>query len=349
MPVLYFVAGFFALPSLQRYGVTGFIKAKLKRLGAPLVLLGLFFVPVINFIGYLNRGDESIGFLRYWWRHFPTLFSLEPVLFTNPAIGARHADDFSQWHLWFISLLLLFFILLALFCRRLAKTAGTAEHRQPAPAAAIAAQMSIAGLLIALAVAGVNRVSPDWAWFKIGSILLIQPTRVPLYAGLFALGALAWYRGWFKAAPLPLKPWIWACASLALSLLLIAGLKNFVTAPQPPPVGPSLYFAGLRTFACLAFIGWFTTLAQRRLDKSTPIHRSLFPASYDIYLIHLPIVVLLQWGAFLLPFALGIKFAFILLAACLISWLLSRYVIQPRPHLAVALLLAAFLLAGAVM
>ncbi len=214
MPVLYFVAGYFALPSLQRHGVNGFIRAKLKRLGLPLVLLGFFFVPVITYIGHLGRTGGSNGFLLYWWQHLPTLFSLEPVLFADPVVGARHANDFSQWHLWFISLLLLFFLLLAMFCRRLAHADQTAGQRQPAAPKTIIAQMLVAGVLITLAMALVNRICPDWAWFTIGALLLIQPTRVPLYAGLFILGAPAWHKNWFKIAPLPLKPWIWACASL---------------------------------------------------------------------------------------------------------------------------------------
>lgn len=349
MPVLYFVAGYFALPSLLRHGVKGFIRVKLKRLGLPLVLLGLFFLPVITYIGHLGRAGESTGFLPYWWRHLPTLFSLEPVLFVDPIVGIRHADDFSQWHLWFITLLLLFFLLLALFCRRLAHGDQAAGQRQPAAPKTIIAQMLTTGFLMTLAMALVNRISPDWAWFKIGALLLIQPTRVPLYAGLFILGALAWHKNWFRIAPLPLKPWIWACTSLVLTLILLAGAKAFMTAPHTPPLGMSLSFAGLRAFACLAYIGWFTTLAQRRLDKATPAYLTLYPSSYDIYLIHLPIVVLLQWGAVRLPLPAGVRFVFISLAACLVSWWLSRHVIQLRPRLAVVLLLAGFLICGIVL
>ncbi len=134
-----------------------------------------------------------------------------------------------------------------------------------------------------------------------------------------------------------------------LTLTFLAGIKMFVTAPQPPPLGMSLSFAGLRAFACLAYIGWFTTLTQSRLPKATPAHLSLYPASYDIFLIHLPIVVLLQWGALLLPLPAGARFVVISLAACLISWLLSRFLIQPRPRLAVVLLLAGFLFFGIVL
>ena len=35
MPVLFFVAGYFALPSLQHKGPTAFLKSKFKRLGIP--------------------------------------------------------------------------------------------------------------------------------------------------------------------------------------------------------------------------------------------------------------------------------------------------------------------------
>ena len=62
MPILFFIAGFFAPSSLVKRGVGGFINAKLKRLGIPLVLVGIFVVPLISFIGYRNRPDAALGF-----------------------------------------------------------------------------------------------------------------------------------------------------------------------------------------------------------------------------------------------------------------------------------------------
>lgn len=349
MPVLFFVAGYFALPSLKRHGVKGFVLAKLRRLGIPLILLVVFFVPIITYIGHLSHTKDATGFLHFWWQHLPTVFSLEPVLFDDPLLVARHANDFHQWHLWFISLLLLFYLLLSPFGRRLTHTDQTdAQGQSPSPGT-IFAYLLTTGLLISLVMAMVNIFSIDWIWLKIGSVLLIQPTRVPLYAGLFILGALAWHKNWFKTEPLPLKPWVWAGASLGLILALLVGLKHFMTQPQPPPFAMSFYFAGMRTFSCLALIGLFTTLTQRHLYKATPSYRTLYPASYDIYLIHLPIVVLLQRAALSLDLPIGVKFVVISLAASLISWALSRYVIQSRPRLAVVLLLAVFLGFGAVL
>ena len=71
--VLFFLAGFFALPSLSTQGSRRFISVKLKRLGIPLLLIGLFFVPLISCIGYRNRTADAHGFFRFWWMQMQTV------------------------------------------------------------------------------------------------------------------------------------------------------------------------------------------------------------------------------------------------------------------------------------
>ena len=46
MPVFFFVAGYFALPSLMKQGTWKFLKGKLRRLGVPWVLAILIIVPL---------------------------------------------------------------------------------------------------------------------------------------------------------------------------------------------------------------------------------------------------------------------------------------------------------------
>jgi fucose 4-O-acetylase-like acetyltransferase len=113
MPILFLIAGFFAPSSLAKRGRGGFINAKLKRLGIPLVLAGLFLVPMISFIGYRNRPDAALDFFRFWWMQIHTLADWHWINFADPRTGLQHINDFSLWHLWFISLLLVMFLLTA--------------------------------------------------------------------------------------------------------------------------------------------------------------------------------------------------------------------------------------------
>lgn len=50
MPVLFFISGYFALPSYQVKGASRVIKAKLKRFGVPLVLGVFLIIPYQRYI-----------------------------------------------------------------------------------------------------------------------------------------------------------------------------------------------------------------------------------------------------------------------------------------------------------
>jgi fucose 4-O-acetylase-like acetyltransferase len=114
MPVLFFIAGYFALPSLKRRGFAGFLRAKGRRLGIPLVLVGFFLAPVMPYVRHLAVAAEPSGFLAYWWAQMKTFVPRGwEHASTLPEIEA-HLDDFLQHYLWFLSFLLLFFLLFAL-------------------------------------------------------------------------------------------------------------------------------------------------------------------------------------------------------------------------------------------
>jgi glucan biosynthesis protein C len=108
MPTLFFIAGYFALPSLQQKGKWLFIRVKLKRLGIPW-LLGIFLlVPIINYIHLYSRGYPTT--LMSLWGKFALNFEEVLSLYTG---FITSVVKFHQHHFWFISLLLVFFIVFA--------------------------------------------------------------------------------------------------------------------------------------------------------------------------------------------------------------------------------------------
>ncbi len=347
MPVLYFIAGYFALPSLRKHGAGGFAIRKLKRLGLPLLLLGIFLVPVVGYIGYHGRTPDPTGFFTYWWRQMPSAFSLQWVHFVNPQVAARHMNDFAIWHLWFISLLLIFFLLTALVYRWLWRPHWQ-ERQPPSPTNyAVMRVLVTTAAGIGLSVALVNRYCPDWSWAKWGGFIMFQPTRVPVYAGLFIFGIYTFARRWFTASSLPGSPWLWlaACGVLSLALLVVA--KAMLTIPAPIPWSRALSQGLLRALLCLAYIGLLTTLGWRFSRRPNAFWRNLYPVSYDIYLIHLPIVVGLQWMVAALPVSIYLKFTLVAAAGVALSWGLGRALMTPRPKTALGVLVTIFAVTAA--
>jgi glucan biosynthesis protein C len=50
MTVLFFIAGYFALPSLEKRGGKRFVIGKLKRLGLPWLVVIVLLLPVLDYL-----------------------------------------------------------------------------------------------------------------------------------------------------------------------------------------------------------------------------------------------------------------------------------------------------------
>jgi len=55
MNILFFIAGYFTLPSLQNKGGGSFLKAKLKRLGIPWLVVTILVLPILDYIHYYTQ------------------------------------------------------------------------------------------------------------------------------------------------------------------------------------------------------------------------------------------------------------------------------------------------------
>ena len=107
MPTLFFIAGYFTLPSLHRKGTWLFIKSKLIRLGIPWLIGVLLLGPVRIYIHKYSRGFEDLNL----WRLF--VINIKDVLALRTGF-INSVYQFNHVHFWFISLLLFFFLVFAL-------------------------------------------------------------------------------------------------------------------------------------------------------------------------------------------------------------------------------------------
>jgi glucans biosynthesis protein C len=108
MPVFFFVAGYFAVPSLEKQGAGKFINAKLRRLGVPWLLAILVIVPVARYGTLMKSGSDVVhlSFGQYWVEYLKGV----GTFYVGPWTG----DRMNQMHFWFLFLLLTLFIVLAL-------------------------------------------------------------------------------------------------------------------------------------------------------------------------------------------------------------------------------------------
>ncbi|NNK96312.1 MAG: acyltransferase family protein, partial [Desulfobacterales bacterium] len=218
MPVLYFIAGYFAIPSFRKNGRWFFLRRKVKRLGLPLLLMIPLVSPFFGYVYHYTRHEYSsfFGFGGYWLDYMSSALDVRIKILTS-------VDQFSHSHLWFMSLLLLFFILFALLVRNPAQretASPQGSHETPSPGSTLAVLTGVGFLtMLSTFIADsifANPSNPD-PWVSIANILQFQPGKVVSYVLYFGLGVYAFQKKWFVAAEWPGRLSLWTVLALLLS------------------------------------------------------------------------------------------------------------------------------------
>jgi glucans biosynthesis protein C len=311
MSVFFLIAGFFSRALRERLGTGGFVKNRLRRIALPLLAFYLLVTP-FTFIAFI-WGMRQLGLPG-------------PPLVPPPAplVGPP-----MPWgHLWFLYLLLLLYVAVvagrslctALDARGSFRTAVTRLF------GVLMSSRLMALVLAAPVAASLYAVSWWQPWHGIPAPLIGFVPNVPAllaYGGAFvcgwlmhretrALGSLA------AAWPLHLAA---AIVSTAVALALVGITPRF--GPVPLSVGSRATYAFAYLLATWCWTFALVGLAVRLLSAASTRWRYLADASYWIYIVHLPIVWLLQ--AWMLRWPLHWSVKFVLVIALTGAFLLLTY------------------------
>ncbi len=293
MLTFFLIAGFVARLSFDKLGAGAFFKDRLRRIGVPLVIgWPILFVALMAAAGMLKPALDSVSLARF------------PLI-----------------HLWFLYLLAIFYVAVALIHPLLARLGWlTRLLMHPGAIVLLAAPLCL-GLYL----------HPWWVmWFGVPTpdqSLLPNLPSVAGYGIAFAFGWLAqrhsealalWERRW----PLYL---LLACACTGYCMAQVGMTPLLMPAPQGQLklIYAASYSLGAWSWA-LALIG----MAQRFLNGPSRVRRYLADASYWIYLVHLPLVVALQALVAQLAWPWYLKLLLILAAA--FALMLGTYALLVR-------------------
>jgi peptidoglycan/LPS O-acetylase OafA/YrhL len=339
MPVLFFAAGYFALPSLEKKGLGDFLKDKVKRLLVPWALAVLIVLPLALY-------DQPVKPVRPFWKYWLSyLGSFETRLrFTQAPVGIT-----TQAIYWFLSLLFVFFLLFALIYALVRRLRGgpipPVARKSTYGHSVLVALMSF-GLLTSAAYFILLLLVPDSSWFTLYMFLEFQVTRLVPFAGCFALGVYAQSRGWFADGRPLGSLTVWGALSTLLAVAyLIFGQPMFADTAGTAhlAVGYLLVFAFLRSFLLLSLLVVLVSFGVRYWNYARGLDRQLAAASCYIYLVHFFIVVGLQ--AALLGWIGGLvaaKIAIVFLVALALSFAISRWVLERHSRAFAVAILALF-------
>lgn len=262
------MAGWLSVSSLRRRGASGFVRARLVRLGVPLLLFGLFVDPLADWIGGTAQGETR------------------PLTSYLTDVGG----DRDVGPMWFVAAILVFSL-------------GYAVLRARRPAPDPAATLRVRHLvLIAAAIAVLDVLT----WLRWGYLTEtwwdLNWQHWPQAAGLFVLGVLAGERGWLRALPAHIErqaAWISVAGIVALCALAVYSLTRALEQPDFTEAGASW---GTTVFACIdgavavALSIWLMAWFERRWNGPPGrVTAAAARGSYATYVLHPVPMVLLSW------------------------------------------------------
>ena len=304
MPILFFLAGYFALPSLQKRGVKLFLKEKFIRIGIPWIFGALFLAPLITYMIYFSR-RIPMTFLQFWATDF-------------------WGKMYQQSVYWFLGILMCLFIGLGVvFSQSDRLRASTRRISIPTrqPFVVFAAIMALAFFALNLFF-----YSDNWSHIY---LLVFQPVRVPLYIGYFILGLYAERHSWFMPDGFhpELGPWAATCALTGVGYLACRWTS------AAPDVLLMLITAILFNVFCLSSLVAGILFFRQKVNSAGAVWQSLAANSYGIYYVHPLILYPLAYVFVGISLPLIVKAPALIVLAILLSWGVSALLLKKLPVL----------------
>jgi len=357
MPSLFFIAGYFAIPSIRKKTISEFITGKLKRLGIPWLVCTLFIGPVLPLVYHYTRGGLTLS-SSYWhtWLAVMSNAINFDIGILPPMSQVMENDLFYQRYMWFIALLIAFFLIFGLIYSLKKSWFGSAGPSlkviKPSVLSTMGMMLSVgiitflgSTLFIGLMFALSPGVTNPESWFTLSNIIQFRVSRIFLHVSYFTLGILAFKWRWIERGKFPghHKTWIFAFAIVFAAyyysyfLMMTAGSDDM----------EKLF--GLLMWFCLNFftitaLGLSVSIGVRYLNRQTPFNKTMAVNSYNLYLSHYIFVIVFQLAFLTLPgIPVFLKFGLVSILSICCGSVIAQFLIKPYPKGTIALVTGLFI------
>jgi len=265
MPLFFIIAGFFCALVIARKGKAALLKNRLKRIGLPLFIFGVLFIPAWMALIYYSYVYVE-----------PTTEFVAKIMEGANANKPPSLLELPLGHLWFLYYLLIFYVAYVLIEPLLSKIFKKLNLYQ---GLAIFAFLTGLGLML----------SPSLA-LEIFANFKLQSWAVALYGLSFVSGAFLYYkRDSFKLLEERIS------VNILLGFVVLAPFFVWYILSGTKLEGIQLllvniiYAVAIFTM-CFGLIG----LTNKMISATNKTVRYLSDASYWLYIMHMPIIVYLQ-------------------------------------------------------
>ena len=276
MPLFFVVAGFFCLYLFEKRGMAGFLKNRAKRILLPFVI----FLPIViaSYVGVVMYGIGNV-------ENKSQILQLIAANANNPE---AQQGPLTTTHLWFLLNLVWFYLVFAL----LQKT-GFFESNLFKRLSDI--RFIIWGLPMLMvpgfAVNSVPHPAPEQFY--------PQAWSFGVFGLFFVLGIMIYKNKELIEQATRWAPWMLFIAQVAYFYLYLnmpepASLMEVMMAQQPEITPDHLLLALLESYIAVFMTLVCLVAGKKLLDVSNAVMRYIADASYWIYIIHIPVLFILQ-------------------------------------------------------
>ena len=297
MMLFFVLAGFFARLMMQKKGVAGFVGNRLKRIGLPLVVFWpLVMVAIVVMLIVANAPAPGAP----------------PV--PAPPAPALSVATFPLTHLWFLYALLLLYagaVVIKLLTDLL--HVGGVLGRMLDTVVAVLTRTDLITVLLAAPVVLAFYSGKTWLmWFGIPTPDSGLIPNAPALCGFITAFVFGW---WLNRSPelldhLAHRVWIYGLTAV---VGVWCCLKMVGEVPALAPVDGHAHwlYALIYPLTAWSSVFFLIGLARRTLRAENPVIRYLSDASYWIYIVHVPLLLVLQWQVKALDLDPALKFAIV--------------------------------------
>lgn len=261
MGFFFLLSGYLTPGSLDRKGAGAYAADRLKRLGIPFVAFVLLLRPIYTLPTYLDLAGAD---RPPYWQFYLTETNIGPM--------------------WFIEVLLVFSLIYALLRRRTSEVAPVEPAAlRPVPILAFTFGLALVSYLWRMVVP---------IGMHVPVVELPSAAYMPQYVALFAVGIVAYRRGWLRT--LPRRTGLIGLAFVLGSLLPMAlgGWRTLDLASAPATTDPAhLAFALWDAFFAIGVILILLRLFQSLGHGTSSVSRFLSQNAYAVYIVHAPVIV----------------------------------------------------------
>ncbi|MGW4068367.1 acyltransferase family protein [Nocardia grenadensis] len=317
---LFFLIAAYVLPAaVDRRRQRPYLRPRLTKLGGPIVVGFFLVIPVLMYAYFLEyRGHGPIGFGDYYWNVYLGAGD-EPADWSGPIWPDRQFG-----HLWFIQHLLVYS--LAYLGWRIIAEAIRSRRNLPRVPSPRALPEQVGGFavfafaaLVTIGTALLRIRYPVDQWLPVAEIIQTEPADLAQHIPFVIAGVLAYRRGWLTTLPARVA-YSWFAAAVVLSVVYVVRRDELTDFFEWGGTGIGQFaWSGYETVLCIGYALGMLVFFRDHVRGTSALQRSAAKATFAIYLLHLPIVVGLQYlvrgwpidaaGRFLVVGGLGCVFS----------------------------------------